>query len=156
MVQSRPGPSLAKIEDGGRIRIPADLGKRLEWLSKTEKKSAWLFLHQSGRCRLFSPAEVDDGPLFRELRAHLEEPEARSQPDDFEPAGDVALSARLFETTVEPHRGGWRLTLHPEVTHLLDSSNTPAFVYIMFSGGFVEIWGKEFLFRQQSTPLSRV
>jgi hypothetical protein len=144
--------AIAKIESG-RVRVPAHLSKKLKWLVGSESKTAWLYLVQAGRCCLLAPADVDTSPTFRALKERLEEPEAPSEADDFEPAEDVALTARLFETNVAPHRAGWRLTLPLEVMHLLDSSDGGKFVFLIFSRGFVEIWAKEFLFEQQRTPL---
>jgi len=140
----------------GRVRLPADFRGRLDWLPGSGKVGAWLFIVQSGRCRLLSPANIESSPRLRALRQGFADVSDAAEPDEIESAEEVALGARLFETSLESHRGGWRLTLPSEVRHLLDSSDEGRFVFLTFSLGFLEIWAKEFLFNHLRLPLDHV
>src|SRR5271163_3365957 len=111
-------PHAAKVGLDGRVNIPQDLAKTVQWLSGATSLTAWVLVQRFGRHRLISAQEVESSPELGELRTEIAS--AQSQPArgplSFEADQIAILPSRLFE--VELHwsvKNGWRLTL-PSIT----------------------------------------
>ncbi len=150
-------PHAAKVSTDGRVNIPQEVAKALQWLSGTKSLKAWVLVQSFGRHRLISQQEVESGPELRELRSEIVS--ARSQPTrgplSFDAVEKVVLPSRFFE--VELHwseKNKWRLALSSITIDLWRIQRGKGHVAILLSGGYLEIWSMDTLEGAFNTDLA--
>jgi hypothetical protein len=150
-------PHTAKLSTDGRVNIPQDLAKTVQWLSGTKSLKAWVLVQSFGRHRLISQQEVESSPELSELRTEIASALSQSTggPLSFEAVEKVVLPSRFFEVELRwSEKNKWRLTLSSMTIDLWRIQRGKGHVAILLSGGYLEIWSMDTLEGAFNTDLA--
>jgi hypothetical protein len=148
--------TVAKVEKDYRIFLPQPVLKCAEWISGNRRLTGWLLVGDQGRCRLLSPAVVDNDADYRSLRTAIstEHEQPEGGPLEFREEASMALVLRLQPVDVAPPGPGWRLTFPKVLAAIMRIRAKEDSVALLYSPGHVEIWSLDTLRASVSTPLS--
>lgn len=152
-------PSIKTVGSDGRVIIPEDLCKAVQWISGTQPITAWLLLGRFGRHRLLSLQDVASNPDLEELRNRISalESEPARGPLVFEDDEKATIASRFFEVDLRWSAAhGWRLTLPSVTINLWRIQKGNNHVAILLSQGYIEIWSMDTLQAAFNIPLTDI
>jgi|SRR5579859_2998065 len=153
------GPSIKSVGSDGRVVIPEELCKAVQWISGIQPIRAWLLLGRFGRHRLLSPEEVASSPDLEELRTKISalESEPARGPLVFEDDEKATFGSRFFEVDLRwSVAHGWRLTLPSVTINLWRIERGNNHVAFLLSQGYIEIWSLDTLQAAFNIPLTDI
>ncbi len=145
--QSNLEPSILRVEESYRIRLPQPLVRRVGWIAGNQAIGGWLLVDGPGRCRLFSASEADSDPNLQLLSARVsaEVNATRDNALEFHNEVSLALAFRLLPVQITPPEPGWRLTLPRLIAAIMQVRPGESEVAALFFQGHIELWTIETL-----------
>jgi hypothetical protein len=150
--------AISKVDEDQRILLPTSLVRHAAWIAGSESLNAWLLVGGPGRCRLLSPAEVDDDPRCQFIRTHVEAEAAQqtAAASDFRDEASVAMELRLLPIEISPRGPGWRLTIPKVLAAIMQIQPRASSVAVLLPQTHIEIWTMDTLRQAVSVPLSEL
>jgi hypothetical protein len=100
-----------------------------------------------GRCRLLSPAEVENDTATQSLQARIDA-ELSTAGDsilEFRDEASIALAVRLVQVRIAPPEPGRRLTLPRAIAAIMQIRPGESDLALWFVHGHIELWTVETL-----------
>ncbi len=149
---------IAKVDKSYRIVIPVALAQQASWIAGDDALSGWLLMGNPGRCRLLSPAEVENDTALLSLRARINA-ELRTVMNgllEFHDEASLALALRLVQVRIAPPEPGRRLTLPKAIAAIMQIRPGESELALWFVHGHIELWTIELLRSAVTTPLTEI
>lgn len=146
LASSEP-PHIARVDKSCRIVLPVALLQRVAWIAGDEPLSGWLLMGDPGRCRLLSPAEVENDTATQSLQARIDA-ELSTAGDsilEFRDEASIALAVRLVQVRIAPPEPGRRLTLPRAIAAIMQIRPGESDLALWFVHGHIELWTVETL-----------
>lgn len=151
-------PHIAKVDKSYRIVLPVALSQQAAWIVGDVPLFGWLLMGNPGRCRLLSPAEVENDTAIQSLRARIdaELSTVGSSMLEFHDEPSLALALRLVQVRIAPPDPGRRLTLPKAIVAIMQIRPGESEVALWFLHGHIELWTIETLRSAVTTPLAEI
>jgi hypothetical protein len=147
-----------KVDKSYRIVLPVALSQQVAWIAGDDPLFGWLLIGNPGRCRLLSPAEVENDAAVQSLLARIDAELSTigSSMLDFHDEPSLALALRLVQVRIAPPEPGRRLTLPKAIAAIMQIRPGESEIALWFLHGHIELWTIETLRSAVSTPLTDI
>jgi hypothetical protein len=151
-------PHIAKVDKSCRIVLPAALVQQAAWIVGDALQFGWLLMGDPGRCRLLSPAEVENDATLQSLRARIDAElgTAGTSMLEFRDEASLALALRLVQVRIAPPEPGRRLTLPKAIAAIMQIRPGESEVALWLVHGHIELWTVETMRSAITTPLTEI
>ena len=157
LASSEP-PHIAKVDKSYRIVLPVALLQQVDWIAGDAPIFGWLLMGNPGRCRLLSPAEVENDAATQSLRSRIDAELGRvgSSILEFNDEESLALALRLVQVRIADTEPGRRLTLPKAIAAMMQIRPGESELVLWFLHGHIELWTIEALRSAVATPLTEI
>ena len=147
-----------KVDKSYRIVLPVALSQQVAWIAGDDPLFGWLLIGNPGRCRLLSPAEVENDAAVQSLLARIDAELSTigSSMLDFHDEPSLSLALRLVQVRIAPPEPGRRLTLPKAIAAIMQIRPGESEIALWFLHGHIELWTIETLRSAVSTPLTDI
>ena len=150
-------PHIVKLEKSYRIVLPVALLQQVAWIAGDDPLFGWLLMGNPGRCRLLSPAEVENDTATQSLRARIDaELSTVGSMVEFHDETSLALALRLVQVRIAPPEPARRLTLPKAIAAIMQIRPGESELALWYLHGHIELWTIETLRSAVTTPLTEI